>query len=386
VISHWVLVDREYRPLAVYIQCVALATEIQDELKENIMESTSSPISRFLLVTAAFIIVVAGMRAAESLLIPFFLSLFIAIICSPLLVFLKRFRIPTGIAIVLIVVMMVVIGFFIGAIVGSSISSFTANIPEYQARLTLLSTGLQTWLTGWGIAVDPQLWREMVNPSAALTIAGNTLTSFGNIMTDGFLILLTVIFILTEEINFTEKFRHASGKSEKTLEALGSFTASLNKYMAIKTLVSLATGVLVMIALAIIGVDYPVLWGLLAFLLNFIPTFGSILAAVPPVLLAVVQLGVGEAFIVAIFYVTVNVIVGSVLEPRFMGKGLDLSSLVVFLSLVFWGWILGPVGMLLSVPLTIMVKIALENSEDTRWIGVMLGAGASAVTTSAEEK
>jgi predicted PurR-regulated permease PerM len=132
-----------------------------------------------------------------------------------------------------------------------------------------------------------------------------------------------------------------------------------------------------MIALAIIGVDYPILWGLLAFLLNFIPTFGSILAAVPPVLLAVVQLGVGEAFFIAIFYVLVNVIVGSVLEPRFMGKGLDLSSLVVFLSLVFWGWILGPVGMLLSVPLTIMVKIALENSEDTRWIGVMLGAGES---------
>ncbi|MFT6254581.1 MAG: putative PurR-regulated permease PerM [Granulosicoccus sp.] len=361
-----------------------MGTTFLNKSKENIMESTSSPISRFLLVTAAFIIVVAGMRAAESLLIPFFLSLFIAIICSPLLVFLKRFRIPTGIAILLIVIMMVVVGFFIGAIVGSSVNSFTANIPEYQERLALLSSGLQAWLSGWGITIDPQLWREMVNPSAALTMAGNTLTSFGNIMTDGFLILLTVIFILTEEINFTDKFRHASGKSEKTLEALGRFTQSLNKYMAIKTLVSLATAVLVMIALAIIGVDYPILWGLLAFLLNFIPTFGSILAAVPPVLLAVVQLGVGEAFIVAIFYVAVNVIVGSVLEPRFMGKGLDLSSLVVFLSLVFWGWILGPVGMLLSVPLTIMVKIALENSEDTRWIGVMLGAGTE--TSSVDEK
>lgn len=341
------------------------------------MQTASSPISRFLLVAAAFIIVVAGMRAAESLLVPFFLSLFIAIICTPLLGFLKRFRIPTGIAIVLIVVMMIVVGFFIGAIVGSSINSFTSNIPEYQARLTLLSSGFQTWLSEWGIVIDPKLWREVVNPSAALTMAGNTLSSFGNIMTDGFLILLTVIFILTEEINFTDKFRHASDKSEKALEALGRFTQSLNKYMAIKTLVSLATGILVMIALAIIGVDYPVLWGLLAFLLNFIPTFGSILAAVPPVLLAVVQLGVGEAFMVAIFYVAVNVIVGSVLEPRFMGKGLDLSSLVVFLSLVFWGWILGPVGMLLSVPLTIMVKIALENSEDTHWMGVMLGAGGS---------
>ena len=120
----------------------------------------------------------------------------------------------------------------------------------------------------------------------------------------------------------------------------------------------------------LIGVDYHVLWGLLAFLLNFIPTFGSILAAVPPVLLAIVQLGFGEALMTAALYVAVNVIVGSILEPRFMGKGLDLSSLVVFLSLVFWGWILGPVGMLLSVPLTIMLKIALESSPDTHWAAV----------------
>jgi predicted PurR-regulated permease PerM len=339
------------------------------------MQTTSSPIARFLMITAAFIIVVAGMRAAESLLIPFFLSLFIAIICTPLLRLMKRYRIPTGFSILLIVVMMVVVGIFIGAIVGSSINSFTADIPLYQVRLVQLSLSLQEWLAGMGLVIDSQLWKEVVNPSAALTMAGNTLTSFGNIMTDGFLILLTVMFILAEEVNFVDKFRHASSSSEKTLEALSCFAESINTYMAIKTLVSFATGLLIMFALMIIGVDYPVLWGMLAFMLNFIPTFGSILAAVPPVLLAIVQLGFGEALVTAALYVTVNIVVGSVLEPRFMGKGLDLSSLVVFLSLVFWGWILGPVGMLLSVPLTIMVKIALENSPDTHWLGVMLGSG-----------
>jgi predicted PurR-regulated permease PerM len=345
------------------------------------MQITTSPVSRFLMVTAAFIVVVAGMRAAESLLVPFFLSLFIAIICTPLLSAMKRYRIPTGMAIILIVVMMVIVGVFIGAVVGSSITSFTADLPQYQVRLVQLSLNLQEWLAGMGIAIDPELWREVVNPSAALTIAGNTLTSFGNIMTDGFLILLTVMFILAEEVNFVDKFRHASRSSEKTLDALSRFAESINTYMAIKTLVSLATGLLVMLALMLIGVDYPVLWGLLAFMLNFIPTFGSILAAVPPVLLAIVQLGLGEAAMTAALYVTVNIVVGSILEPRFMGKGLDLSSLVVFLSLVFWGWILGPVGMLLSVPLTVMVKIALENSPDTHWIGVMLGSGSDPTHT-----
>lgn len=336
---------------------------------------SSSPVARFLIVTAAFIIVVAGMRAAGSLLVPFFLSLFIAIIFTPLLGVMKRYRIPSGFSIVLIIIMMIIVGISIGAIVGSSIKSFTADIPQYQVRLSLLSTNLQEWLAGMGLVIDNQQWRELVNPSAALTMAGNTLTSFGNIMTDGFLILLTVMFILAEEVKFIDKFRHASSSSEKTLDALNGFAQSINTYMGIKTLVSLATGLLVMVALMIIGVDYPVLWGLLAFLLNFIPTFGSILAAVPPVLLAIVQLGFGEALMTAALYVTVNIVVGSILEPRFMGKGLDLSSLVVFLSLVFWGWVLGPVGMLLSVPLTIMVKIALENSPETQWIGVMLGSG-----------
>jgi len=350
------------------------------------MQIGVSPITRFLIITAAFIIVVAGMRAAESLLVPFFLSLFIAIICTPLLGMMKRYKIPTGLSIMLIVLIMVVVGIFIGAIVGSSINSFTADIPKYQIRLLQLSSDLQTWLMSIGIAIDSQLWKEVVNPSAALTMAGNTLTSFGNIMTDGFLILLTVMFILAEEVNFIDKFRHASsGNNEKALQALKHFAESINTYMGIKTLVSLATGLLVMIALMLIGVDYPVLWGLLAFLLNFIPTFGSILAAVPPVLLAVVQLGFGEALMTAALYVAVNIIVGNILEPRFMGKGLNLSSLVVFLSLVFWGWILGPVGMLLSVPLTIMVKIALENSPDTHWIGVMLGAGSVHTECAKEE-
>ena len=143
--------------------------------------------------------------------------------------------------------------------------------------------------------------------------------------------------------------------------------------MAIKTLISLATGVIVTLMLLIIGVDYPLLWGLLAFVLNFVPNIGSIIAAVPAVLLAVIQLGVIYALITAMAYFILNLFMGNVIEPRFMGRELGLSTLVVFLSLLFWGWLLGPVGMLLSVPLTITARIALDSRDDTRWIAILLG-------------
>ena len=224
------------------------------------------------------------------------------------------------------------------------------------------------------MAVESTQWRDIFNPSSALAVAGNTLGAFGNLMTNSFLILITVIFILNEEIHFSSKLRNAVPGGQKTAAAPNRFTQSVNKYMAMKTLVSLMTGLIVMISLWLIGIDYPVLWGLLAFLLNFIPNFGSILAAIPPVLLAVVQLGVPYAVVTAVVFLVVNVVIGNFIEPRIMGKGLNLSSLIVFLSLIFWGWVLGPVGMLLSVPLTMTVKIALESFEETRWVGVMLGS------------
>lgn len=334
-----------------------------------------STAARFILFGAAFVIVVAGLKAAEPLLVPFLLSVFIALICSPLLVWLKSRRVPSGLAILLIVLGVVCLGAIVGAVVGSSIREFRADLPEYQARLQLMSSAVQQWLTGKGIDLDPAIWQQTFNPNVAMQLAGNTLASFGNVMTNAFLILLTVIFIFAEEVGFREKLLNARGASGSSLEGLESFTRSVNRYLAIKTLLSLATGLLVLLVLWIQGVDYPVMWALLAFLLNFVPTVGSFLAAIPAVLLALIQLGPGQAGFLALAYVTINLVIGNLIEPRWMGKGLNLSPLVVFLSLVFWGWVLGPVGMLLSIPLTILVKIALESDSDTAWIGIMLGSG-----------
>jgi predicted PurR-regulated permease PerM len=123
-------------------------------------------------------------------------------------------------------------------------------------------------------------------------------------------------------------------------------------------------------------VDYPVLWGVLAFLLNYVPNIGSILAGIPAVLLGFLQHGSLTALVLISGYAGVNIVMGNLIEPRFMGRGLGLSTLIVFLSLIFWGWVLGPVGMLLSIPLTMIVKIALESNKDTAWISVILGSGA----------
>lgn len=339
------------------------------------MPSQDTPFARFLVLMAAFVVVVAGMRTAETLLVPFLLSLFIAVICSPPLVWLKGRGVPSGLSLLIILLSIVGMGLLIGAVVGSSINDFRGDLPEYQERLKGLSHQLQQFLNTKGIEVSQEQWQEIFDPSVALSFAGNTLASLGNVMTNAFLILLTVIFILAEEVRFSDKMMHAHPEAQKVVEAMGRFTRSVNQYMAIKTSLSLLTGLVAMTWLWWLGVDYPALWGMLAFLLNFVPNLGSILAAVPAVLLALIQLGVPEAALTAAGYVAINVVVGNMIEPRMMGKGLDLSTLIVFLSLVFWGWVLGPVGMLLSVPLTMTVKIALENIEGTRWLGVMLGSG-----------
>jgi len=334
-----------------------------------------SPLARFLLGCAAFVVVVAGMKAAESLLVPFLLSIFIAVICAPPLTWLTKRGVPLAIAMLTIIAFIVVFGLAVGAIISTSINDFSQDLPAYQAKLGVLTTNFLQWLEGLGFSLPVAQIQESIKPGTVMAMVGTTLASLGNVMTNAFLILLTVIFILSESAMFHSKLQRAAGEGSKSLDVIERFTTSINQYMAIKTGLSLLTGVLIMCWLWVIGVDYPVLWGLVAFLLNFVPNLGSILAAIPAVMLALIQLGTGEALLTAVGYVFANVLVGNVLEPRMMGKGLDLSTLVVFLSLVFWGWVLGPVGMLLSVPLTMTVKIALESTGEPSWASVLLGAG-----------
>ncbi|MGW8161951.1 MAG: AI-2E family transporter, partial [Desulfobulbales bacterium] len=200
----------------------------------------------------------------------------------------------------------------------------------------------------------------------------------GGLLTNTFMIILTFVFILLEAAGFPDKLRAMAGNREASLEEYGQIITGVNRYMLLKTATSLLTGILVTSALLFVGVDFAVMWGLVAFLLNFVPTVGSIIAAFPAVLLALVQLGLGPAATAAACYLAINVLVGNILEPRIMGTGIGLSPLVIWVTMAFWGWVLGPVGMLLSVPLTMTLKIALSTSENTKWIALLLGSNADA--------
>ncbi len=327
-----------------------------------------------LLTLAGFVVVVAGMKAASSILIPFFLAIFIAVICAPPLFWLQSKRVPKVLALILILVAILAIGSLLGALVGISLNQFVTSLPQYQDRLSGQVAMVVEWLRKMGLNLPETELRGALHPGSVMRLAGSLLSTLSSALTDAFLILLTVVFILLEAAEFPEKLKAALKKPEGSLTTIERFSKSANRYVVIKTLLSAAVGFTAWLWLVILGVDYPVLWGTLAFLLNYVPNIGAILAAAPAALLALVQLGVGSALLTVLGFLVIHSVIGNIVEPKLMGRGLGLSALVVFLSLVFWGWVLGPVGMVLSVPITSLVKIGLESSEETRGLAIMLGS------------
>lgn len=339
------------------------------------METPPTPAreTSFIVTAACFVVIVAGMRAAAGILVPFLLSVFIGIIFTPPLFWLQKKGVPKIVSVVLIISVILFVGALLVNFLGGSVAAFTSTLPYYQTSLVAELRRLVSWLNAHGIDVTEQMFREYLDPAMAMQMVARTLTGLSGVLTNAVLILLTVIFILMEAALFPVKIRNALQDPEKSLYNFSRFTKSVNRYLALKTLFSVITGLLIWVWLSILGLDFAPLWGLLAFLLNYVPNIGSIIAAIPPVLLALAQLGLWPAVICALGYLGVNMTIGNFIEPRIMGTGLGLSTLVVFLSLVFWGWVLGPVGMLLSVPLTMIFKIAMESNPQTRWLAVMLG-------------
>lgn len=325
-----------------------------------------------LLAVAAFVVVIAGVRAAEDILVPFLLSAFISIIAAPPMFWLQRHRVPTPAAIILIILVILGLTVLIATFIGTSVNDFSTALPEYQIHIQNKTSSLIDWLNALGLSISKKEILDLLDPGQAMQLAAGIFKGLGGVLSNSFLILLTVIFILAEAASFPQKLRAIMGPNH-SLGNFQGFLDNMQTYVGIKTLTSLATGLTVSLFLAIIGLKYWLLWGLLAFLFNFVPTFGSIIAAIPAVLLALVQLGSAMATATVVVYLFINIVIGNFIEPRFMGKGLGLSTLVVFLSLIFWGWVLGPVGMFLSVPLTMTAKIALDSRKDSRWLAVLLG-------------
>ncbi len=325
-----------------------------------------------IVVIAAIIIILGALKIAAAIVVPFLLAAFIATIIAPLYSWLIKKKVPTILALLAVVGGLVVIFSLLGVLVGSSVQSFTANMPVYEAKLQTQLSSLTTTLSDYGLIKGDLT--SMFNPARLMQYSATVLKGAGSVLTNSFMIFLIIIFMLMESTQFAKKLDIADGERE-TMKHVNEVLTKIKRYMALKAVISLVTGVIVTIVLMMIGLDYAVLWGLVVFLFNFIPNIGSILAAVPAVLLALVQLGTFGAIEVAIVYLVTNVLIGSIIEPRIMGQGLGISTLVVFLSLIFWGWLLGPIGMLLSIPLTIMIKIILHTNENTRWLAILMGNG-----------
>jgi predicted PurR-regulated permease PerM len=327
----------------------------------------------YLVTAAALVVVIAGMHAASGILVPFLLAMFVAGICAPLYQGMRRRRVPTPFAILAIMLVMLGGVMLLIGVIERAVSGFADNLPSYQAAFLAQTDRIRLWLTANGIEISGELLRDQFNPQVLIRNLAAIAATLRDLLTTTFIVVLVAIFILLEGSALPDKVSRLPGFSSAGWAHLTRIVADLRRYMFLKTVMSLLTGVLVSLWLLLLGVDFPILLGVLAFALNYIPAIGSIVAALPGILLAFIEFGLGTSMISALGYVAINVGVSNGLEPRYLGNGLGLSPLVVIVSVLFWGWVLGPMGMLLSVPLTLSLKIALESDEGTRWLAVLMG-------------
>ncbi|MGH7457768.1 MAG: AI-2E family transporter [Longimicrobiaceae bacterium] len=333
-----------------------------------------APGSRYLLAAACLVVVVAGLKVGAPVLVPCALALFLAALSLPLLLWLRARKVPDWLAITLtLLVNAAVLGLLI-LLLTHSFNQLLDALPRYVERGEAMTRSLTARLQGWGLPVSPAITADLLDAERVLDFAGGTLRGVALTFTNVLLVLFVMVFILGEATVFPDKLRLISGKGDADFSRYARVTDDVQRYLILKTIISLGTGILVGVWVWMIGLDFALFWGLLAFLLNYVPNIGSIIAAIPPILLGLIQLGLGPALLVAAGYLAVNMAIGNVVEPMLMGRRFGLSVLVVMLSLVFWGWVWGPIGMFLSVPLTMMVKIALENTPDLRWLAVLLAA------------
>ncbi len=350
---------------------------------------------KFLLIAASTVIVIAGLKAASAIIVPVLLALFIATVSFPITRWLREHKVPRWLAIWLTV--LVDFAFLAGVItvgtilvgdvgdkwVGEGYGDPDAYKTKVEQKVDDVSKFIEGQLEKWGDENAEETVEnyfrskaleqiEQIDVKAVWSVGsgvvGRLATFFGAV----FLIALLTIFMLTEARMFGRRLSAICEARGPDFEKIFSATKDIQRFLGIKTLVSLTTGFLAGFLCWVADLDFFILWGILAFAFNFIPVVGSVIAGVPPTILALLVVGGPQAVAVAIGYIAINMFLGNFVEPMLMGSRFGLSTSVVLLSVLFWGWLWGPVGMLLAVPLTMMAKVAMLNSEDFRWLAVAL--------------
>lgn len=333
---------------------------------------------RIALMAGMTVIILAGIKAAAAIVVPFLLALFIAIILHPVVKALTRLRVPRVLAVTLIVLAIILLLTLLLGVLGASVTDFSRTLPQYRGMLVARLAELQSVAERVNLSFSPEDLASYFDPGVLMNMATRLVTHLSGAMSSLFLLLMTVVFMLFEAPHLPEKLRQALAGSGAGMDSIKKALRGVTHYLALKTAISVLTGFVVWLMLYLLGIRFALMWGVLAFILNYIPNIGSVLAAIPPVIQTLLFGSFGDAMVVTAGYAIVNMVLGNMLEPKVMGRGLGLSTLVVFLSLIFWGWLLGPVGMLLSVPLTIVAKILLEMTPVGHRFAVLLGDGKDA--------
>jgi predicted PurR-regulated permease PerM len=332
-----------------------------------------TPIARGLIVAGALALVLTLAKAAAPVLVPLLLAVFIAVIATPALRWMRRRGVPKWGALALIIFVMLDIGSLLALVTTGALEGFRDSLPTYQERFMLLSDQLGGWLETAGVGGSREAIPDLLDPGKVAVGVRLILSNASGFFATGLLVVLAVVFILLEVSTLQAKLKAAFHLSEAGEARLLRMLVSIRRYMLIKTLTSLCVALCVWVWLWFLGIDFAALWVVLAFFLNFVPVVGNIVMMIPPVLLALVQTDLTTALLVAAGYLVINTVIGNVLEPRIMGKGLGISTLAVFVALLFWGWMFGTVGMFLAVPLTTALIIALDASPHTRPLAILLG-------------
>lgn len=323
-----------------------------------------------LLVVAAACLV---LRAAQAVILPLIIAWLLSYLLGPVVTFMTRRRVPTGVAVTLVLLILLGICYLGGLFLHARAMAFIQAYPVYQQRvMDLLRTATQRWKLPYD-PLEGINWWSMLGEYLAVT--ARPVVSFTSKLV---LVIFYLVFLLLGKPYFSAKLQHAfsTDRADRINDMLGAISKQIGTYLSLQLLISLATGVVVWLGLSWIGVDFAVTWGALAFFLNFIPNIGSILASIPPVLVALVQFpSIWYAVGTAAMLLAIQMTIGNVISPKVMGERLNLSPVVVLISLVFWGWLWGVVGALLSVPIASTIKIVCGNIGPLRPISILMGSG-----------
>lgn len=340
------------------------------------MDKLQQRIVPLLIGIASVVLIVAGMKAIADLLSPILLSLFIVLVASPVLAWLKRRGLPGWLAYTVVVLSIVVVGLFGIFFLATSLNQLAREIPTYTEQLEQQLNDLVQWLSSVGVTSDDIQSSDWLQPEPILKLSFSFISALlGVVSTTGFT-LLVFIYMLASAPSFSTRLRQGLSQNQPMLHRCDDFARSMSTYLLIKSWLGAITAIIQIVLMAIMGIGFPVLWGVLSFFANFIPNFGFYIALIPPFLLAILKLGFLKAIIFAVIYAAINNFIDIVISPRYLSKGLDLSTVVSFLAVIIWAWILGPIGAFIALPLTVMVKkLLLESYPETQLIAKLISSG-----------